>query len=170
MAKADEVTCRYCKEKINKKTDEFVMPARGQYYHPNCLEKKEEEKDKKTPEQIAKEQIHEKCKSLFKEYYSRRKITNQIATYIKNGHTPQDILKGLEYWYDIKHGDPLKANGGIAILDYIWPEINEYYLKKEQIKEANKNLDLKEEEQIVYNIKRSHIKRPKRVKLFELRF
>lgn len=39
------------------------------------------------------------------------------------------MLKSLRYFYEIKHGDKTKANGGIGIIPYIYPEAAEYYYR-----------------------------------------
>lgn len=55
-------------------------------------------------------------------------MNRQIQKYAaENQFTYTGMLKSLRYFYEIKHGDKAKANGGIGIIPYIYSEAAEYY-------------------------------------------
>lgn len=90
---------------------------------------------------------------------------------LKDGKTEIGILKTLEYWYDERQEDPNKANGGIGIVDYVYGQAQDFYFKKEQNKNRYVNKDIQnflEPETINIKIKPQAIKKPKRIKLFDL--
>lgn len=160
---ARKVKCPYCNEWFLREEKDFILLPNGRYAHKKCVDTLGQ-KDK------IKNKIHQKISSLCKEQYSKQKVTKQINSYLKEGKSEIGILRALEYWYDIKKGDPAKANGGIGIVSYIYGEAAEYFSQQEQLKNINKNIRLSDYilEDKKITISPQAIKKPKRIKLFEL--
>lgn len=164
MAKLPPVKCLYCKQSFYREETDFIKVNGNRYAHRHCAEKELEK------EKIIQE-IHQKMKDLCGEKYSKSKIEKQIKSLLKDGKTEIGILKTLEYWYDERQEDPNKANGGIGIVDYVYGQAQDFYFKKEQNKNryVNKNIqNFLEPETINIKIKPQAIKKPKRIKLFDL--
>lgn len=47
------------------------------------------------------------------------------------------MLKALKYFYEIKHNDVSKANGGIGILPYCYQDAYNYYFSLWQAQQRN---------------------------------
>lgn len=161
MAKKPKVKCPKCGEYFYREDNEFVCTGR-RYYHRECFDNLDEE-DKLI------QQIHKKVKEHLGDTYSKQKVTKQINGYIAEGKTLKGILDAVIYWFEHNQGDPSKSAGGIGIVGYIYADAEKFWQRKENVANAHKNIDLSCYEQIeVYNIKPTPIKKPKRVKLFDL--
>ena len=56
------------------------------------------------------------------------RVRKQINQYIDEyGYTYSGIRKALIYFYEIKHNDISKANGGIGIVPYCYQQAKDYY-------------------------------------------
>lgn len=161
MAKQSQVKCPICEEKFYREDCEYKQVGR-RYYHQKCYESQSEDIR-------LTQEIHEKMRSLLKDAYIKQKIDKQIKSYLEENKTLKGIKLTLDYWYDIKKNDPTKAMGGIGIVGYIYKEAQSYWTKKEERVNCNKDIDLSCYDKIqTYQIKPSPIKKPKRVKLFNL--
>lgn len=168
MAKQTSVKCVICNESIPRDgTVEYVNTSVNgyRYAHKACVKKQEEK-------QVVRNQIHILAQRFLGSTYNKSRVENQIQSLLKEGKTEIGILNALEYWYDVKKGDPSKAAGGIGIVKYIYGEALDYRQKMDEIRERNQNLDLSQfivPETEHYQFTPKPIKRPKRVKLFDLR-
>lgn len=168
MAKLPPVKCVYCGEMINRDGSvEFVnTSANGyRYAHKTCAVKQEEK-------QVVHNQIHTTIQRYLGSSYNKSKVENQIRSLLKEGKTEIGILRTIEYWYDVKGGDPSRAMGGIGIVKSVYGEALEYQKKLDDIKKANANIDLSKfiaPEAVHYKFKPRPVQRPKRVKIFDLR-
>lgn len=159
-----QVKCLYCGEYVSKERFDVLQVGR-RYAHQSCIQK-----DKVNQE--TKEKIHQKMRTVLGAAYTKTKIDNQLKNLIEGGRSPDGILKTLEYWYDIKGNDPKAANGGIGIVDYVYNEAQDYFKRKEENELRYKDVDIKSfmpTEEIVYQTHPSPFKKPKRVKLFDLK-
>lgn len=159
------VKCLYCKKDFDANQEEYVKPRANRYAHKECA-KKEELRQKTL------EQIHEKMQHILGVNYSSQKINKQIKKFLEEGKTEVGILQTLEYWYDIKKNTPEKANGGIAIVDWVYGEAMNYFYNKRQYQNINNNAPdyanyLQETKTLVFKPK--PIQKPKGVKLFNLK-
>lgn len=164
MAKKPLVTCPYCDKKFDRDIVEFV-PVGRRYAHVECYQKKKYKEE-------CVNKIHEKMKNLLGANYSKTKISRQINELLKEGKSEKGILNTLEYWYDIKKADPAKANGGIGIVSFIYGEAMDYYYKLDQNTKRNAGVNLQafvQPEIVKYNIEPTPIRKPIKVKLFDLR-
>lgn len=161
MAKQSQVKCPVCGEKFYREDYEYVQKNR-RYYHQECYETLSEE------EKLTQE-IHEKVKEYLGTEYLRQKVTRQINEYVAEGKTLKGILDTIIYWFEYKNGDPTKSAGGIGIVAYIYAEAEKFWERKEMIATAQKDIDLSCYDNFeTYKIKPTPIRKPKRVKLFEL--
>lgn len=157
------VKCLYCGEEFNK-DKEPCEKIKNRYIHLNCFVLYEEDSKYKN-------EIHRKCKELFGDGYSVTRINKQLKTYIDEGLSYKDIYEAVLYWYDIKNGDVSKSNNGIGIIGYIISESKAYYKRKAEIETNTKDIDFKDYigETEHFTVKRTPIKKPKRVKFFNLK-
>lgn len=61
-------------------------------------------------------------KEVLGKYYSQPKVKYGIDSYLKEGYTIDQICGAFDYFYKEQNGNPAKSKGGIAILQYIFPE------------------------------------------------
>ena len=164
MTKKTPVTCPYCKEKFYREEIDFVEVGR-RYAHRECY-------NKKVKKEQCVAQIHEKMRVLLGPNYSKTKISRQIKELLMEGKTEQGIYNTLCYWYDIKKSDPSKANGGIGIVSFVYGQAMDYYFKLEENTRRNAGVNLAsyaQPEKVQYKIAPTPIRKPVKVKLFELR-
>lgn len=118
------VICKYCKKKINKTKDKDYVAVKKRYAHIACVEA--ETKREKTDE----EKFYIYIIELFKldDDFVPPRIQKQAQDYIKKyNYTYSGMLKALKYFYEVKHNDISKANGGIGILPYCYQDAYNYY-------------------------------------------
>ena len=153
-----DVICYYCNQKFNRAKEPSEIVIGRRYAHKKCYDK------------VA--QLQEYLSNVMGEYYSAAKIRNQLNKITKEEYELDDVCNTMYWWYDIKKGDPSKSNGGIGIFSYIYTDYLQYKKNQEKISMINTNKSLKEyvdEEPEQVFIHRTPIKRPKRVKLFDLK-
>ena len=151
------VQCRTCKktfdiELVSK--DYWVMPSRNWYYHTECyntFKKKKSDADGGDMNVELNDQMWfwAMCDYLEKDLKMKINyalITQQWQNLIKKGKTAKGIYFVLRYFYEIKHGDVSKANGGIGIIDYIYEEGAQYWAERVQ---RDKNICEQIEKQIM---------------------
>lgn len=163
MAKLPMVMCPCCKERFYREDEPDCVHEKNRYYHYKCYQEKHD-KEKFT------EYIHEYCKQKYGSQYSKRRITQQINELLADGKTLKGIYYSLVYWYDVKNNDISKSHGSIRIINYIYDEANQYYLNKWRIEQQQAQfkkgeLDLGTD---IFYISSTPIKKPKRVKLFDI--
>lgn len=175
------VKCKYCGGQIDKESYFYSRDTGGRYYHDSCYEKKKagysfNSKIKKEESSSTRDLIHNKIKSLCGDAYVKTRVENQIKANIKEGRTPEGILKSLEYWYDIQKHDPIEAHGGIGIVEYIYSEAQKYYDRKEQLKKQAESVSQETAQKIINNAhaasiptqKRERVTKPRHVTYFNL--
>lgn len=161
MAKKPQVKCPVCMEQFYREENEYVQLGR-RYYHKECYESMEEE-------QRIIQEIHEKMRQTLGNLYIKQKVTKQVKDYLDEGKTAQGILDTIKYWFDVRKEDATKSAGGIGIVGYIYNEAQKYWNEKEMRESRNKDIDLScFDEPVVYTITPTPIRKPKRVKLFNL--
>lgn len=157
------VKCLYCGQEMNR--DLFnVISVGKRYAHDYCYQKN---KDKELVEQ----KIHFKMKNILGDKYTKTKIDRQIKSLVQSGRTVEGILQTLDYWFDVKEGDPEASNGGIGIVDFVYNEAMEYYERQEEIKHRYEGIDANDympKSDFNYQQHSTPFKKPKRVKLFTL--
>ena len=117
-----------------------------------------------------------KMKELLGDEYVKTKVDKQIKEYKQEGKTSENILKALEYWYDIKKNSIEQANGGIGIVGYIYKEALDYFNNKERIQkqtdgispEVIDNIVAQQSRESGISIKRENLKKPRKKLYFRL--
>lgn len=118
-----KVICLYCGENFDRDLESFIQVG-NRYAHEKCFE--------------YGDKIHKLMKDLLQKNYGPVKINRQLASFHKDGYSLQDIYETLVYWYKIKKGDVSKANGGVGIFPYIYPDYIQYKEQQEKIAQTNR--------------------------------
>ena len=163
MAKLPDVKCPYCEETFSREDHPDCVHVGRRYYHKECYDEQMEAIE-------YREKIHEYCKNKYGTKYSKRRIEEQIKELLDDGRTLTGIYRTLVYWYDVKDGEVEKAHGSIRIVGYVYDEATRYYenkwrLEQQQAQLLKGSLDLGTD---TFYISPTPIKRPKRVKLFDI--
>jgi len=158
------VICSVCNKKFDANEEPYLKTYNGRRYaHKECLKRQE-------LNQEIIQRIHEKAKEVLGETYSRGKVEKNIQSMIKDGKTPINIFRTLEYWYDVKGHTAEKANGGIAIVDYVYGDAMNYYQKQKKFKTLNDTTNIEDyiSDTKTLIFKPKPIQKPKKIKLFNL--
>lgn len=160
------VKCPVCGEEFSKKNEEFEHVG-NRYYHLSCYKKKMKEEE-------YKEKIHEYCKKIYGDMYVKSRIEKQIKELLNDGtgKTISGIYRSLVWHYEKNNGDVEKSHGSIRIVDYVYKDAEEYYMKQYELQKRNaeimNNMSQNTEKEI-FHIRPQAIKKPKRINLFELK-
>ena len=150
----DNVICTYCKKELSKKDPLCLMVGNGKYAHIECqaLEAKREKTDK--------ELLEEYIKRLFGMPYIEPRVQRQIKKFVDEyNYTYSGIKKALQYYYEIKGGDLMKANGGIGIVPYVYKDAYNYHYNLWVAQQKNKDVKI---ETYIPKVKEIVIPRPQR--------
>lgn len=166
MARLAPVKCLYCGESFRREETEYVQVSAKRYAHKTCAENQGQI-------EIIKQQTFELASKWLGDSLNIGKYNIQYRHFIKEGKTPEEIYQALKYWVEVRQGGPEKANGGIAILDYVFGEAYQYYKNQAENKKLNKDIDYQVVKQnlsdsIKLTIKPTPIAKPKRLKFFKL--
>lgn len=127
------VMCRVCREKFDKdKTDDWIMPSNRYYYHKNCYEKWKSGSDASNDEDWVG-LIYDFIARDLKVQYNFHMCESQRENFIKkHSYTNKGIYFALKYFYEVKHNNWDKGNGGIGIIPFIYKESCTYWAQKEK--------------------------------------
>ena len=143
------VKCPYCGKSFNKDIMPYYKDGR-RYYHIECWAR---ELTNRTADQKQKAELDNYIRVLFNVHDIPPKIERQIKTFHQEyGYTYNNIKMSLVYYYEIKHGDLKKANGGIGIVPFIYEQARNYYYQI-QINQNNNNNKTDEYTHDIVNIK-----------------
>lgn len=132
------VKCRWCGEKFDteKANIKWVMPSRNMYYHESCWEMKQH------PGAIRPNaDKNDEWRAVIFDFITRdlkgecnyARVNKQLSEY--KAKNPDWTYKGmffaLKWFYEVKHNDWDKSNGGVGILPYIYYDGTEYWRKME---------------------------------------
>lgn len=102
-------------------------------------------------------------------YYYYNKVNSNLKDFKEQGITEEEIASILKYWYGELKKDPSQSGGGIRIVEYIREDAKKYWAEKAQKqKMINSIPEYKEPEIAQINIQKTPIKKPTRMRLFEL--
>ena len=166
MAKSAPVKCPYCGQSFRREDIEYVQVSAKRYAHKTCAEQQGQL-------DIIKQQTRELASEWLGSSLNIGKYNAQYKHFINEGKTPEEIYQALKYWIEVRKGGPEKANGGIAILDYVFGDAYQYYKNQAENKKLNKDIDYQLVKQnlsdtIKVTIKPTPIAKPKRLKFFKL--
>ena len=132
------VKCFYCGQTFDANTEPFVKPRANRYAHAACHVQAE---SNKTQEERDYEALVEYIKALLGNPNPR--VWKQLKEYKDEyGYSYSGILKTLIWWYDIRHNDIEKANGGIGIVPYVYNDACDYYYALYLAQIANEDKDI----------------------------
>lgn len=130
------IQCRICGKKFDTEQlskSEWVMPVPKYYYHRKCYEDWRENKynpkaDNK-PEDYWYESLVDYLYRDVKMSVDFKKLKSQWNLFTSPGKkmTPKGIFFAIQYYYDVLHGDPAKAQGGIGIVSSIYKDAAAYW-------------------------------------------
>ena len=132
------VKCFYCGQTFDANIEPFAKPRANRYAHAACHDQAE---SNKTQEERDYEALVEYIKALFGNPNPR--VWKQLKEYKDEyGYSYSGILKTLIWWYDIRHNDIEKANGGIGIVPYVYNDACDYYYALYLAQIANEDKDI----------------------------
>ena len=131
------VKCFYCGKMLDANNEPYTKPRANRYAHTECHQRANENK---TQEEKDYEQLVEYIKHLFGNPNPR--VWKQIKEYKELGYTYSGMYKTLVWWFDLKHGDIEKANGGIGIIPFVYDQASQYYYALYLAHIANENADV----------------------------
>lgn len=143
---AHKVMCRACRQYFDTdklSVDEWIMPTPRHYYHTKCYA---DWKNNRTnirvtgkPDEWYLEQLTEYLYQDLKIPVDFPKLSSQWKNFLaskKKQMTAKGIYFSMRYFYDVKHGDPQKAQGGIGIIPNIYEEATQYWINRENEQEG----------------------------------
>ena len=156
MAAKHLVKCLYCSKVFDASQEPYTKPRANRYAHKSC---DEQANANKTQEEKDYEALVDYIKQLFGNPNPR--VWKQLKEYKDTyNYTYSGMLKTLIWWFDIKHNDIEKANGGIGILPYVYDQALQYYYALYLAQIANENKDI---EHLQTRVREFFIEEPQRV-------
>ena len=160
------VKCFYCGKTFDASIEPFTKPRANRYAHAAC---DQQANANKTQEEKDYEQLVEYIKQLFGNPNPR--VWKQLKEFKDMyGYTYSGMYKTLVWWFELKHGDIEKANGGIGIIPYVYDQASQYYyaLYLAQIANEDANVAQMTEKVREFNIETPRAQRRSR-RLFKFR-
>lgn len=146
--------CCYCQRKLDRNVEEFIE-VNKRFAHKNC--------------KVVYDNIHDYCRMKYGDNYFKSNIDKQIKEMTETGKTLAGIYKTLVWWYDIHGGDVAKAHGSIRIVNTVYGDAMDYYVKKEKAAQKNAGVIVQEQEPERYTIHPTPLRKPKKIRLFDLK-
>ncbi len=133
----NNVICRVCKQNINKTLEkegvDWIMPKTNCYYHVKCynkLKKLNHAEDYDLNDPIWFEGLKEYLITGPQIEIDYQKLTSQWNHFREAGRTAKGLFLTALYVYEVRKLKPTKAAGGIGILNYVYEESAEYWMKR----------------------------------------
>lgn len=122
---AHYVICSVCNKKFNRDIIPYKQTSSRRYAHFECAVADE---NTRKQEDIDKEELEKYIMQLLKEDYISPRVRKQMNQFVEEYHyTYSGMRKALIYFYEVKHNDVSKANGGIGIIPYCYQQARDYY-------------------------------------------
>ena len=163
MAAKAMVKCLYCGQLFDRNNEPCVKPKGNRYAHQACYNKhmgtmSQEEKDYEALvayiKQLLGADLNPRVWKQLKEYKDTRNEHGEPM------YTYSGMLKTLIWWYEIKHNDVEKANGGIGIIPFVYNDALKYYYALYLASIANEDKDV---EHIQVKVREFFIEPPTRI-------
>lgn len=156
MATKHLVKCFYCGKQFDAANEPYTKPRANRYAHASC---DQQANANKTQEEKDYEALVEYIKHLFgnpnPRVWKQLKEFKDVYNYTYSG-----MLKTLIWWFEIKHGDIEKANGGIGIIPYVYDQALQYYYALYLAQIANEGKDVEHYE---VRVREFFIEEPQRI-------
>lgn len=162
-----QVKCKFCGKEFDRDVTPTIQVSAKRYAHKECAEAAE---NNKTQEQKDQEELEKYIMKLFDEPYVNARVKKQIKDYKEQyQYSYSGMLKTLIYWFEVKGNSIEKANGGIGIIPFIYPQALNYYysLYLAQLSNESKNFEEYHQKTKIIEILPPEIQ-PKMIKLFNL--
>ena len=151
------VKCFYCGKMLDASSEPYTKPRANRYAHAAC---DRQANANKTQEEKDYEALVEYIKHLFGKPNPR--VWKQLKEYREiHNYSYSGMLKTLIWWFEIKHNDIEKANGGIGIIPYVYDQASQYYYALYLAQIANEDKDI---EHFQVEVKEFFIEEPKAVR------
>ena len=157
---AHKVKCFYCGQIFDANKEPFAKPQANRYAHKSCYEQAQKNKSQ---EERDYEALVAYIKHLFGPNPNPR-VWKQLKEYRdmkgadgKPLYSYGGMHKTLIWFYELKHNDIEKANGGIGIIPYVYDQACEYYYALYLAHLANENKDVSN-----YKVREFEIELPQR--------
>lgn len=153
--------CRWCGAPISKKGEkgkDYVEYPSKWYYCPECYEQKNDLKNLKeidtgNPEYDESYKFTDAMyRYIFQKFgvkFDFARVQAQLVRMYKKhkaeGWTYANMYKALVYFYEVRHGNWKKSNGGIGIVEFVYQDCLDYYAREEAKREAINNSIRKDE-------------------------
>lgn len=132
-----KVKCIYCKQQLERDSDECVKIRDRRYAHKTCAEGISAEERQKEED---KSKLYKYIKELFGDRANWKTIEKQLEKFQnEDGYTYSGILKSLMFHYGIKKHSPNEGLGNLAIVPYVYQQAYTYYYDMWLRQEQNKN-------------------------------
>lgn len=121
---AHKVKCCYCGSDFDRDYEPYIQVSARRYAHSKCVPQ-----NKNYDEQVKEyNELEQYIRKLFGDSYIDVKVKKEIMDYKRNyNYTYSGMKKSLEWFYEIKKNPIEKANGGIAIIPWIYNDALKYY-------------------------------------------
>lgn len=135
------IQCRICRQKFDTEKEDFVLVGQRSYYHKSCYEEWVASRNSAKAngdEDFWKESVIDYLYRDIKMEVDFAKLTSQWENFTKpeKKMTPKGIYFALKYFYEVQHGEVVKAQGGIGIVPSIYRESAQYWTERETRKEG----------------------------------
>lgn len=163
MAAKAMVKCLYCGQLFDRNNEPCEKPKGNRYAHKACYNKhmgtmSQEERDYEALvayiKQLLGADLNPRVWKQLKEYKDTRNEHGEPM------YTYSGMLKTLIWWYEIKHNDIEKANGGIGIIPFVYNDALKYYYALYLASIANEDKDV---EHIQVKVREFFIEPPTRI-------
>lgn len=139
--------CRICKQRFDrektKENEYWVKPSKNMYYHKECYDNWKAANtgiDAQMEDQKWLSYIWDFLSHDLKVPYDYQKCARQMINFNKKGKTYKGMFFTLKYFYEVRHGNWDKSEGGVGIIPYVYEESTEYwsnqYLRNKKIIEG----------------------------------
>lgn len=137
------VQCRTCGLKFDAtpeaKDIDWVVPTERMYYHKSCYENWKKNMQDPKADMTPKQWYDSAREFLAKDVrmdVDWEKFASQWKTFLRPSYRPEMTPKGIyfaiRYYFDVKHGDKAKAQGGIGIVPYVYAESCQHWALQER--------------------------------------
>lgn len=127
------IMCRACGQRFDTEKEEWVLPAKNQYYHKKCYEEWVNKKDELSSV-MSDSEWFESLKyylgHIVKAPIDYKKLTSQWNNFLKQKKTAKGIYFSIRYFYDVAKGDKEKSQGGIGIVSAIYQDSCNYWTER----------------------------------------
>lgn len=144
------VTCKQCKSKIDK-SDAIKVKDRTYFCSKECSDKWDREHEKK--EKSENDGDYQLLIKYVCQLYGVKSPTMVWLAQIKRFHENKNMKYGgmllaLKYYYETL-GNAVNFEYGLGILEWVYDDAKEHYLKTKEIEKLVSNMDLEDEEIVV---------------------